>query len=471
MAEQTKRVSPEETAEQYEYMRRVRALHKGEPRAFVETFGCQQNEADSERLSGMLCEMGYTLSDSAENVDLVLINTCAIREHAELKALSITGQYKHLREKNPNLVLAVCGCMVTQMHRTEDIKRKYPYVNVLFGTSMLYRFPEILYAHLTTKKRVFYPGDTDGGVICEGLPTARKNKLQAWVSIMYGCNNFCTYCVVPYVRGRECSRRAADILAEVRALVADGCKELTLLGQNVNSYGKDLPECYDFSDLLSDICRIEGDFTVRFMTSHPKDATDKLIDTIAANPKIARQFHLPLQSGSDAILRAMNRHYDSATYLSFVARLRAKVPNIGLTTDIIVGFPGETEADFAATLDVLSKVRFDNIYSFLYSRRPGTPADRMDTQVPEDVKKERFARLLDLQNEISRSRNADCIGTVLSVFVEGVSKTDKTKLTARTEWARTVHFVGDVALIGKYVQVQITEVETHAMYGVLVAEK
>ena len=288
---------------------------------------------------------------------------------------------------------------------------------------------------------------------------------------MYGCNNFCTYCIVPYVRGSERSREPEAILKEVQELAKKGYQEITLLGQNVNSYGKDLETSYDFADLLSDVCAIEGSFTVRFMTSHPKDATDKLIDVIAANPKIARQFHLPLQSGSDAVLRAMNRHYDRAQYLSFVERLREKIPEIGLTTDIIVGFPGETEADFLDTLDILRQVRFDNIYSFLYSRRKGTPADKMEAQVDEAVKKERFSRLLALQNQISRERNEACVGQIVEVLVECVSKTDATKLTGRTEWSRLVHFAGDPEkYIGKKVKVRVTAVETHAMYGELITE-
>lgn len=470
MANGTQRITKAQIDAQYSYMRQAASLlGDGSRFAYVQTFGCQQNEADSERLSGMLMEMGYSLTEDAQIADLILVNTCAIREHAELKALSITGQFKHLKEKNPGLIIAVCGCMVSQLHRKEDIKNKYPYVSILFGTSMLYRFPEILVAYLQSHKRVFYVDDSEGN-IAEGLPIARGNKMQAWVSIMYGCNNFCTYCIVPYVRGRERSREPQDILKEVEELAKNGYKEITLLGQNVNSYGKDLAGDYDFADLLSDVCAVAGDFSVRFMTSHPKDANDKLIETIAVNPKIARQFHLPLQSGSDAVLKAMNRHYDRAQYLSFVDRLRTRIPEIGLTTDIIVGFPGETEEDFEGTLDILKRVRFDNIYSFIYSRRKGTPADKMEEQISETVKKDRFARLLEVQNRISRERNAECVGQVVRVFVECVSKTDATKLTGRTEWSRLVHFAGDTALIGNTVSVRVTAVETHAMYGELITE-
>ena len=292
-------ISPQEMQAQKDYMDRVRALlHDEKPAFFMQTFGCQQNEADSERLTGMAEQMGYTVTDDPACADLILINTCAVREHAELKTLSITGQFKHLKEKKPSLLIGICGCMVSQEHRQSDIKNKYPYVNFLFGTSQLYRFPEILYnAHLD-KKRRFYANE-DEWTLAEGMPVHRESDFKAYISIMYGCNNFCTYCVVPYVRGRERSRRREDILAEARELAASGYREITLLGQNVNSYGKDLPDQGDFADLLADVCAIEGDFTVRFMTSHPKDVSRKLIDTIAANPKIARQFHLPLQSGSD----------------------------------------------------------------------------------------------------------------------------------------------------------------------------
>ncbi len=444
--------------------RRALALPVG---VAVLTFGCQQNEADSERLCGMAVEMGYSVSQTAEGADLLLVNTCAVREHAELKALSKTGQFKHLKAKNPDMLIGICGCMVTQEHRKEDIKNKYPYVDFLFGTDMLYRFPEILFSALTDEKRRFWLGETEGN-IAEGLPVYRESGFKAWVSVMYGCNNFCTYCVVPYVRGRERSRLPEDILAEVKQLAADGYKEITLLGQNVNSYGRDLERDYDFSDLLNDICAIEGDFLVRFMTSHPKDASHKLIDTIAANPKIARQFHLPLQAGSNRILKEMNRGYTAENYLSLVEYMREKIPNIALSTDIIVGFPTETEEEFEETLEMLRRVRYDSLFSFIYSKRKHTKAAEMEGQVPEEVKTARFARLLDLQSEISHSKNEENYeGSVICVLAEGRSKTDKTKITGRNEKNRLVHFEADDSVIGSYVNVKITKVETYALLGEL----
>ncbi|MGN1128325.1 MAG: MiaB/RimO family radical SAM methylthiotransferase, partial [Candidatus Flemingiibacterium sp.] len=303
-----KTVSNEEIQKQYAFMHEAAELNSGKGlRFFVRTFGCQQNEADSERIAGMCREMGYSLAESEKDADLIVVNTCAVREHAELRALSITGQFKHLKEKNPALIIAVCGCMVTQEHRANAIKNSYPYVDLLFGTGMLYRFPELLVGCLKEHRRRFMIDETEGN-IAEGLPVLRESKIKAWVSIMYGCNNFCTYCVVPYVRGRERSRRREDILAEVKGLIADGCREITLLGQNVNSYGKDSGDC-DFADLVSDICSLDGDFILRFMTSHPKDASRKLIDVMADSKKCAKQFHLPLQSGSARVLKAMNRRY------------------------------------------------------------------------------------------------------------------------------------------------------------------
>lgn len=463
---ENKLVSEEKLREQRIYMKRVREMAPPSGRAFIQTFGCQQNEADSELLAGMLCEMGYSMQDEPENADVILVNTCAIREHAELKALSITGQFKHLKAKKPSLMIGICGCMVTQEHRKEDIKQKYPYVDFLFDTHMLYRFPEILFTALNGGKRMFYLTESDGE-IAEGLPIRRESNTKAWVSIMYGCNNFCTYCIVPYVRGRERSRMPEVILQEIRELAANGYKEITLLGQNVNSYGKDLRIAYDFSDLLADIDKINGDFSIRFMTSHPKDASQKLIDTMAASQKIAPHLHLPLQAGSDSVLQAMNRHYTKEHYLKLVQYFREKLPDAALTTDIIVGFPGETEADFAQTLDMLKTVRYDNIYSFIYSPRKGTPAAKMDTQIPDSIKKDRFARLIALQNQISKEKNEERVGTMVSVLVEGRSKTDESKLTGRTGQNTLVHFSGDDALIGQRVPIRIVRAEAYAVYGEL----
>ncbi len=465
-------ISPEKIKEQYAYMDKVKALLSERMQekhyAYIETFGCQQNEADSERIMGMLARMGYIPTSDATLADIIIVNTCAVREHAELRALSITGQFKHLKEKKKSLIIGVCGCMVSQEHRKEDIKNKYPYINFLFGTSMNYRFPEILYNCMMTQKRQYHLDCGDVGNIAEGLPVVRESSFRAWVSVMYGCNNFCTYCVVPYVRGRERSRGRKEILTEIEYLARDGYKEITLLGQNVNSYGKDFDTPYDFADLLSDICKIEGEFIVRFMTSHPKDASRKLIDTMAENPKIAKAFHLPLQSGSNRILREMNRHYDKSSYCALVDYMREKMPNIAITTDIIVGFPGETEEDFEETLEMLKRVEYDNIYSFIYSKRQGTNAAVMPNQISENVKKERFARMMETQNSISNGKNNVYLDTVQKVLVEGRSKTNPDKLTGRNEKNRLIHFSGDESLIGSWANVKITEAETFSLSGELI---
>ncbi|MBO5275237.1 MAG: tRNA (N6-isopentenyl adenosine(37)-C2)-methylthiotransferase MiaB [Clostridia bacterium] len=460
-------VSEKEIARQREYAAKMRGIIGMQGlAAHIRTYGCQQNEADSERLAGMAEEMGYRITEHAEDADLILVNTCAVREHAELKALSITGQFKHLKAKRPHLLIGICGCMVTQEHRKEDIKHKYPYVDFLFGTGMLYKFPEILHNTYHSGTRSFYIDDTEGN-IAEGIPVRRESSFKAWVSIMYGCNNFCTYCVVPYVRGRERSRAKEDILAEIKELADAGYREITLLGQNVNSYGKDLGTGYEFPDLLEDICKIQGEFLVRFMTSHPKDATKRLIDVIADNPKMAKQFHLPLQSGNNRVLEIMNRHYTREHYLELVDYMKERIPKIAITTDIIVGFPTETEEEFDDTLDMLRRVQYDNIYSFIYSKRAGTPAAKMEGQIPADVQGARFSRLLEVQNAISHARNEVYEGKIVRVLVEGRSKTDDTKLTGRTERNRLVHFEGDDSLIGQFADILVTGAQTHSMTGEL----
>jgi tRNA-N(6)-(isopentenyl)adenosine-37 thiotransferase enzyme MiaB len=462
-----KMITKDQIDEQYEYMRKICLTHNNKKvYAYIQTFGCQQNEADSERLTGMAKEMGYIICGEASEADLILINTCAIREHAELKALSITGQFKHLKAKKPELLIGICGCMVSQEHRKDDIKNKYPYVDFLFGTNMLYRFPEILYRTIVDNKRKFYIEDNDGN-IAEGLPVVRESSFKAWVSVMYGCNNYCTYCVVPYVRGRERSRKPEDITAEINQLAAEGYKEITLLGQNVNSYGKDLQIEYDFSDLLNDICKIDGDFLIRFMTSHPKDATFKLIDTMAANDKIAKQLHLPLQAGSNRVLKKMNRVYTKEHYTELIDYTRKLMPDIALSTDIIVGFPTETDEDFAETIEMLERIRYDSIYSFIYSRRKGTVAYDMDGQIPDIIKSKRFERLLEVQNRISNEKNQMYDKQVIRVLCEGKSKSDDTKYTGRNEKNRLVHFEADDSYVGKFVDVLITKAETYALMGII----
>ena len=464
-------LSKEESEKQFSYMQKVLTVTGGNKKVYIQTFGCQQNEADSEKLLGMAEKMGYVKTDSPEKADLILVNTCAVREHAELKALSITGGYKHCKEKNPELLIGICGCMVSQEHRLNDIKNKYPYIDFLLGSTLIHRLPEILYETLTSGKRSFVI-DNSVSVISEDIPISRDPKnSSAYVSVMYGCNNFCTYCIVPYVRGRERSREPEAVLSEIKELISSGIKEITLLGQNVNSYSPSGRENYAFADLLSDICALDGEAVIHFMTSHPKDANTRLIDVMAANPPtkgkigVSRRFHLPLQSGSDRVLSAMNRHYDRARYLSLIDYMREKIPGITITTDIIVGFPGETEEEFCETLDMLSKVRYDNIYSFIYSKRSGTPAAEMKDQIPDDVKGERFKRLIDLQTAISKEKNLEYKGKTVRALVEGRSKTDDTRLTARTENNRLIHFEGDDGLIGNYVELYIENAEPHALYG------
>ncbi len=461
--------------EQREYTAKLRTLNEAYKNqtgctkyAYVQTFGCQQNEADSEKIAGMCIAMGYEICHTPETADLIMVNTCAVREHAEKRALSIVGQYKHLKAAKPSLLIGVCGCMVTQEHRKEVIKHSYPYVDFVLGTSSLHRLPQLIFDKMEKGKRLYCPEEKEY-LVAEGLPVHRESTYRAWVSIMYGCNNFCTYCIVPYVRGRERSRRPEDIIAEVKALVESGYKDITLLGQNVNSYGKDAKsedgEVYDFADLLRDIDKIEGEYHIRFMTSHPKDASDKLIDVIAESKHIAHQFHLPMQSGSDRVLKAMNRHYDTEKYLRTVNYLREKVPDVTISSDIIVGFPGETEEEFEATLEMLRKVRFDMTYSFIYSPRKDTPAAAMDCQIDESVKGERFNRLLEVQNEIALEKNKPLEGQVLGVLCDGESKNNPEVYSGRTEGNKIVLFDGNKDDIGKFVTLKITRAETFALYG------
>ncbi len=432
------------------------------PRCFVLTFGCQQNVADSEKLAGMAEGMGYTVTDRAEEADLILVNTCAIREHAEQKALSIVGQYKHLKEKNPALIIGICGCMVAQEHRREELKKSYPYVSFVLCTSVIYRLPQYLAEVMSRGKRILR-GEEEH-TVAEGAPIRRESTYRASVSIMYGCNNFCSYCIVPYVRGRERSRAPEDVIAEVKGLVAAGYKDITLLGQNVNSYRPEGRVGYAFPQLLADLDALEGDFTLHFMTSHPKDATRELVDVMAAGKHIARAFHLPLQSGSDRILKLMNRHYDRQKYLAILDYMREKMPDIAITSDIIVGFPTESEEDFEATLDMIRRARFDMIYSFIYSPRKGTPAAEMEGQLPHDVSAKRMSRLLSLQNEIADGQNARLVGKTLRVLSEGKSKNDECIYTGRTEQNKIVFFE-DPRPEGEWVRVRIDRAAAFALYG------
>ncbi len=443
-----------------------RAEGAGYPRhVYVQTFGCQQNEADSEKLLGLSVDMGYIPTEKPEVADLILVNTCAVREHAELRALSAIGNFKKLREKNPGLIIGVCGCMSAREERVAQLKKGYPYVSFTLMPPTLYNLPLFIAKVLRERRRLCTVG-TDDGQVAEGLPIIRTHRHRAYVSIMYGCNNFCTYCIVPYTRGRERSRASADVVAEVRALAAGGCHDITLLGQNVNSYKSDT----DFAGLLARLCEIEGDFVLHFMTSHPKDVSDNLIHVMAANQgKIEPHFHLPLQSGSNRILKEMNRRYTVEHYLSIVGKLRSAMPDIALTSDIIVGFPGETEEDFLGTMDVLRRVRFDMVYSFLYSPREGTPAavrEKTDG-VPEDVRADRFARLLSLQDDIALAANRRLLDSNVRVLCDGPGRAGGL-YNGRTAAGKLVHFAGTPDIIGEFCTVHITRADPYALHGELI---
>ena len=434
------------------------------PLALVDTYGCQQNEADSEKLRGYLAEMGYGFTNDEFQADVIVVNTCAVREHAEMRVLGNVGALNHTKKARPGQIIAVCGCMVQQQHMAEKIKKSYPVVDLVFGPHELWRFPELLDRVMTRHKRVFAADPSDGAV-AEGIPLRRDGKVKAWLSIMYGCNNFCTYCVVPYVRGRERSRLPEDILREARQLVAEGYKDITLLGQNVNSYGKDLGIGVDFADLIRMVNDIPGDFRIRFMTSHPKDATEKLFKTMAACEKCCHQLHLPVQSGSDGILKRMNRSYDSAKYLEEVALARRYMPDLVLTTDIIVGFPGETEEDFAQTLRLCETVRYDAMFTFIYSKRVGTPAASMPDPYTRAEKQVHFEQLTELSNRISGEKHREYEGKTLRVLIDGETGREEYNLSSRTDGGRLVHLKGDPALIGQFADVTITASNTWALYG------
>lgn len=449
-----------------EFSENFRVRNGRSPLADTETYGCQQNENDTERIRGMLKEGGFDFCETAEAADLVVYNTCAVRENAEQKVFGRLGILKHMKKERPEMIIALCGCMVQQEHITEKIKKIHPHVDLIFGTHALYKFPELLYNTIKEKKKIVSIENSDG-TIAEDIPILREHDNKAWVSIMYGCNNFCTYCIVPYVRGRERSRKPEAIIKEVKELTAGGVSEICLLGQNVNSYGKDLEEDIDFSDLLKMINDIDGVRRIRFMTSHPKDIKDKLIDTMASCDKICKQLHLPFQAGSDKVLRDMNRCYTKAEYLEKIRKVKEKMPGIALTTDVIVGFPTETDEDFEETLDVLRKAEFDQIFSFIYSKREGTPAAKMDFVLTQEQIHKNFDRLLEVQNEISKKINDGYVGKVVEILVDGESKTDKSMLTGRTESSKAVNFKGDASLAGQYVNVRITEAHTWSLNGEL----
>ena len=459
-------ISQEQLDAQFGYCDAVAALWARQgitPVAYVETYGCQQNEADSEKLRGYLAQCGYAIGSQAEGADVVIMNTCAIREHAEQRVFGNLGALTHTKRRHPGQRIFLCGCMAGEEKVSKRVKESYPHVDGVFSTHHLWQFPEILYNVLTKPGRVFYVQEEPGS-IAEGIPQVRNSGLKAWVSIMYGCNNFCTYCIVPYVRGRERSRRPECILEECRGLIENGAKEITLLGQNVNSYGKDLGQGVDFADLLAQIAQLPGEFLVRFMTSHPRDASPKLFDTMARYPKIAKQLHLPFQSGSSRVLKAMNRHYDRETYLEKVNYAKSVMTELVLTSDVIVGFPGETEEEFEQTVSLIQQVHYDSLFTFIFSPRTGTPAASMDDPTPKAEKNRRFDRLCAVQNAISEQTHRGYIGKVMRCLVDG---RDGDNLTARTEGGRLVRFPGDDSLIGSFRQIEITGATTWSLVGTL----
>ena len=441
------------------YISGVRSFYADKPHScYVFTFGCQQNEADSEKIRGLAIEMGYTVTDTPKDASLIILNTCAVREHAESKAFSMLGRLKEYKKENPGLVIGVVGCMVGEEHNVKRIKGNFPYVSFTAEPNMLHKLPSLVYNAIAEESRGFVINDDLGDVV-EDIPQDRVSNFRAWVSVMYGCNNFCSYCIVPYVRGRERSRASDEIIKECRLLAERGIREITLLGQNVNSYKSDT----DFAGLLERIAEIPGDFIIRFMTSHPKDASDRLIEVMAKHRgKIAPYFHLPLQSGSDRILKAMNRTYNRERYLSLVRKLREKIPGISITSDIIVGFPGEEEDDFIDTLNTVKEVGFDALYAFLYSPREGTPAARMDCQVPENIKKERLSRLLEAEDEIALSLSKEYLGRTVRVLVDTV---DGDRASGRCESNRMVRFTRRGIAVGDFVNVKIEEARPYELFG------
>ncbi len=435
------------------------------PKVFIHTYGCQQNVADSEKLKGMLEKTGCGFTEDKEEADIIIFNTCAVREHAEDRVFGNVGALKALKRRKPSLLIALCGCMMEQEHIAEKIYNSFPYVGLVFGTHVIHRFPELLYNAMTTGKRLIERG-TDDGKIYEGIPVRRDGSFKGWLPVMYGCDNFCTYCIVPYVRGRERSRKPQIVIDEARSMINAGYKEITLLGQNVNSYGKGLEESVNFPRLLKSVADIEGDFWLSFMTSHPKDASKELIDVIADNPKISTHLHLPFQSGSDRILKLMNRHYDVAKYMDIVNYAKSRIPDVDLTSDVIVGFPGETEEDFQCTLDLIEKVEFTSLFTFIYSPRVGTPAARLEDPDSHEVKAERMGRLLRLQERISAKRTASMVGRRLRVLIEEQAR--EGILNARTHGGVVVEVPGSTDLIGSFAEAEITEAGNFILRGRLV---
>lgn len=433
------------------------------PKAYVHTYGCQGNVADGERLQGMLRDIGYDFTNTAEDADLVLYNTCAIREHAEDRVFGNVGALKPIKKQKPNLIIALCGCMMQQQSVADKIKSSYSFVDLVFGTHNIHKLPEFIYRRLSSGKRVIDITDSDG-VIAEGLPLKRDGSFKAWIPIMYGCNNFCSYCIVPYVRGRERSRDFDNIIAEVKLVVSQGYKEITLLGQNVNSYNKDLEKDKQFPALLKAISVIEGDFIIRFMTSHPRDCTKELLDVMASSDKIAKHLHLPFQSGNDRVLKEMNRHYDREKYLSLIDYAYSVMPELSITSDVIVGFPGETYEEFQDTLSLIEQVKYTSLFTFIFSPRPGTKAYDMPDPISREEKGKWFKQLTDLQESIAAKRTASMLGKTYRVLVEEKAK-DEGMLSGRTQGNVIIEFPGDESLIGSFINVTVTNPRTWIVYG------
>ncbi len=454
--------------EQSEYAARVKSLlcERGvvAPKAHIVTFGCQQNVSDSERIKGMLMLCGYTLTEDMASADFILFNTCAVRGHAEDRVYGNVGAVKKYKKANPNLILAVCGCMAQQAAVAERFKKSYPYVDIVFGTQQHHRLPELIYRRMTGK-RVFELA-LENQKIVENIPVCRDGKLKGWLPIMYGCDNFCTYCIVPYVRGRERSREPAEILAEAKSMIDSGFKEIMLLGQNVNSYGKGLEQDINFAKLLRMVNDIEGDFRIRFMTSHPKDCTLELLDAIRDCEKVERHIHLPFQSGSSRVLKQMNRRYDRECYLKLIKAARERIPDVEFTSDIIVGFPGETYEDFCETLSLVKEVEFTSLFTFIFSPRDGTPAAAMPDGVSREEKGKWFDELLKAQDEVSKRLNSSLIGKEMRILCEEALPDGC--LTGKSEYYSSVVFKGDEDLIGNFVTVRVTEYKNNTLYGTVI---
>ncbi len=444
------------------YSDEVKKLVQGK-KAYVRTFGCQLNENDGEKIRGLLSEMGYSMTEEAEKADFVLLNTCAIRENAEKKTFGAVGVFKHYKENNPGMIVAMSGCMTGEEHVIKRLQSVYKHVDIVFGANNIDALPRLLFQHLTENRRVF-DTEYDETEVTENLPTMYASTFKAGVPVMYGCNNFCTYCIVPYVRGRERSREMEDIIKEIRSLKEKGYKEVMLLGQNVNSYGGGGAAFAELLEKVSDT----GIERIRFMTSHPKDLNPAVLRIMAERDNICKCLHLPVQAGNNRVLESMNRRYTREKYLSIVEEARRLMPDLAVTTDIIVGFPGETTGEFEDTLSLLETVRYDSIFSFIFSPRKGTPAEKMQDVLTEEEKKENFQRLLDVQNRISYEKNLSYVGKTVQVLCEGVSKTDSDKMTGRTEGGKIVNFPGGEALIGTFVNVAVTDAKTWNLQGEIV---